>query len=90
MDGTWVRDEKVEADACVEVEEGDVIRIGASTRLYRLHWIPLSHAYDLDNPFVSSTLMEQDQEDNRIFEAEVPTSLLLLLFFLAVKCFICP
>ncbi|XP_033132310.1 FHA domain-containing protein PS1 isoform X2 [Brassica rapa] len=70
VDGTWVRDEKVEADACVEVEEGDVIRIGASTRLYRLHWIPLSHAYDLDNPFVSSTLMEQDQEDNRIFEAE--------------------
>ncbi|CAG7897289.1 unnamed protein product [Brassica rapa] len=70
VDGTWVRDEKVEADACVEVEEGDVIRIGASTRLYRLHWIPLSHAYDLDNPFVSSTLMEQDEEDNRIFEAE--------------------
>ncbi|WZZ78524.1 FHA domain-containing protein PS1-like [Brassica napus] len=69
VDGTWVRDEKVEADACVEVEEGDVIRIGASTRLYRLHWIPLSHAYDLDNPFVSSTVMEQD-EDNRIFEAE--------------------
>lgn len=72
MDGTWVRDEKVEADDCVEVEEGDVIRIGASTRLYRLHWVPLSHAYDLDNPFVSSTALEQDG-DNRISEAEVPT-----------------
>ncbi|XP_018449410.2 FHA domain-containing protein PS1-like isoform X1 [Raphanus sativus] len=69
VDGTWVRDEKVEADDCVEVEEGDVIRIGASTRLYRLHWVPLSHAYDLDNPFVSSTAIEQD-EDNRISEAE--------------------
>ncbi|KAF8112883.1 hypothetical protein N665_0059s0021 [Sinapis alba] len=69
VDGTWVRDEKVEADACVEVEEGDIIRIGASTRLYRLHWIPLSHAYELDNPFVSSTVMEQDEE-SRIFEAE--------------------
>ena len=85
MDGTWVRDEKVEADACVEVEEGDVIRIGASTRLYRLHWIPLSHAYDLDNPFVSSTVMEQD-EDNRIFEAEVSTSLSFFFWLLNVCC----
>lgn len=79
MDGTWVRDEKV------EVEEGDVIRIGASTRLYRLHWIPLSHAYDLDNPFVSSTVMEQD-EDNRIFEAEVSTSLSFFFWLLNVCC----
>ncbi|KAJ0232784.1 PIN domain-containing protein [Hirschfeldia incana] len=61
VDGTWVRDERVEGDDCVEVEEGDVIRIGASTRLYRLHWVPLSHAYDLDNPFVS---------DNTISKAE--------------------
>ena len=79
VDGTWVRDEKV------EVEEGDVIRIGASTRLYRLHWIPLSHAYDLDNPFVSSTVMEQD-EDNRIFEAEVSTSLSFFFWLLNVCC----
>lgn len=63
MHGTWVADQKVEPDACVEVKEGDVIRIGGSTRIYRPHWIPLSRAYDSDNPFVPpSTPMEQDEE----------------------------
>ncbi|KAJ4875495.1 FHA domain-containing protein PS1 [Raphanus sativus] len=57
--GTWVADQKVEADACVEVKEGDVIRIGGSTRIYRLHWIPLSRAYDTDNPFVSPMVAHQ-------------------------------
>ncbi|XP_010478868.1 PREDICTED: FHA domain-containing protein PS1-like [Camelina sativa] len=71
--GTWVRDLRVEPHACVEVEEGDMIRIGGSTRIYRLHWIPLSRAYDFDNPFVSpldaSMVMEQEDE-NRMTEAE--------------------
>ncbi|XP_019099370.1 PREDICTED: FHA domain-containing protein PS1-like [Camelina sativa] len=71
--GTWVRDLRVEPHACVEVEEGDTIRIGGSTRIYRLHWIPLSRAYDFDNPFVSpldaSMVMEQEEE-NRMIEAE--------------------
>ncbi|CAH2035330.1 unnamed protein product, partial [Thlaspi arvense] len=71
--GTWVTDQKVEPDVCVEVKEGDVIRIGGSTRIYRLHWIPLSRAYDIDNPFVppldASLAMEQDEE-NRMLEAE--------------------
>lgn len=71
--GTWVRDQRVEPHACVEVEEGDTIRIGGSTRIYRLHWIPLSRAYDFDNPFVSpldaSTVMEQEEE-NRMIEAD--------------------
>ncbi|KAL6213810.1 hypothetical protein ACLB2K_013249 [Fragaria x ananassa] len=29
----------------VELRQGDTLRVGASSRLYRLHWIPLSHAY---------------------------------------------
>ncbi|KAG5384290.1 hypothetical protein IGI04_035760 [Brassica rapa subsp. trilocularis] len=54
--GTWVTDQKVEPDACVEVKEGDVIRIGGSTRIYSLHWIPLSRAYDIDvSPLHAST-----------------------------------
>ncbi|WZZ15750.1 hypothetical protein YC2023_108839 [Brassica napus] len=48
MHGTGVADQKFEPDACVEVKEGDVIRIGGSTRIYSLHWIPLSRAYDID------------------------------------------
>ncbi|CAN8303498.1 unnamed protein product [Cochlearia groenlandica] len=66
--GTWVTDLKVEPNGCVEVKEGDVIRIGGSTRIYRLHWIPLSRAYDTDSPFVSpldasTAEMEQEEED---------------------------
>ncbi|KAL1219440.1 FHA domain-containing protein PS1 [Cardamine amara subsp. amara] len=71
--GTWVTDQRVEPHACVEVNEGDVIRIGGSTRIYRLHWIPLSRAYDIENPFVSpldvSIVMEQEEE-NRVLDAE--------------------
>ncbi|KFK45138.1 hypothetical protein AALP_AA1G348700 [Arabis alpina] len=72
--GTWVTDQKVEPGVCVKVKEGDVIRIGGSTRIYRLHWIPLSRAYDIDNPFVSpldaSTAIEQEAE-NRTLEEEI-------------------
>lgn len=72
--GTWVTDQKVEPGACVEVKEGDIIRNGGSTRIYRLHWIPLSRAYDIDNPFVppldASTAMEQEEE-NRTLEEEI-------------------
>lgn len=73
MHGTWVTDQRVEPHACVEVKEGDVIRIGGSTRIYRLHWIPLSRAYDIENPFVSpldaSIVMEQEEE-NRMLDVE--------------------
>ncbi|KAF3523732.1 hypothetical protein F2Q69_00047639, partial [Brassica cretica] len=64
--GTWVADLKVEPDACVEVKEGDVIRIGGSTRIYRLHWIPLSRAYDVS----PVTEQEEEEEENRLLEAE--------------------
>ncbi|WZZ71344.1 hypothetical protein YC2023_082714 [Brassica napus] len=74
--GTWVRDHKVEPDACVEVKEGDVIRIGCSTRQYRLNWIPVSLAYAKDNLLldriieahnqkVSTCLISSDDEDTR-------------------------
>lgn len=28
------------------------MQLGGSSRVYRLHWVPLSRAYDLDDPFV--------------------------------------
>ncbi|KAL6512098.1 FHA domain-containing protein ps1 [Orobanche gracilis] len=36
----------------MELNEGDTLRIGASSRLYRLDWVPISRAYDIDNPFL--------------------------------------
>ncbi|KAI9085559.1 hypothetical protein K1719_032402 [Acacia pycnantha] len=72
--GTWVSGRKIEAGVCVEMKEGDTLRIGASSRLYRLHWIPISRAYDLENPFVSESDMaveaEFGQEDDALPEEE--------------------
>ncbi|CDP19317.1 unnamed protein product [Coffea canephora] len=50
--GTWVSGKKIEAGVQVKLNEGDTLRLGGSTRVYRLHWVPLSHAYDMKNPFV--------------------------------------
>ncbi|XP_010538917.1 PREDICTED: FHA domain-containing protein PS1 [Tarenaya hassleriana] len=71
--GTWVSDQKIEAGTCVEVKEGDTIRIGGSTRIYRLHWIPLRRAYDMDNQFVSPLdihAAKEQEEENRVLNAE--------------------
>ncbi|KAF5189325.1 Fha domain-containing protein ps1 [Thalictrum thalictroides] len=51
--GTWVSDRKIEPQVSVELSEGDSLRLGASTRSYRLHWIPLSRLFDVENPLVS-------------------------------------
>lgn len=58
----------------VEMKEGDTLRIGASSRAYRLHWIPLSRAYDLENPFVTDLDMiveeEKREEEEALLEEE--------------------
>ncbi|KAG2306850.1 hypothetical protein Bca4012_084193 [Brassica carinata] len=64
--GTWVRDQKVEPGACVEVKEGDVIRIGCSTRLYRLNWIPVSLAYAKDNLLLHRMIEAHNQESQAV------------------------
>ncbi|KAL5843564.1 hypothetical protein ACOSQ3_009552 [Xanthoceras sorbifolium] len=51
--GTWVSEKKLEPRVPVELNEGDTIRMGGSTRMYRLHWVPLSEAYDMETPFIS-------------------------------------
>lgn len=49
----------------VEMKEGETLRIGVSSRLYRLHWIPISRAYDLENPFVAQldSVAEEEEEE---------------------------
>ncbi|XP_054803407.1 FHA domain-containing protein PS1 isoform X2 [Prosopis cineraria] len=72
--GTWVSGRKIEPGMRVEMKEGDTLRIGASSRLYRLHWIPISRAYDLENPFASELDMtveaEKGQEDDALPDEE--------------------
>ncbi|XP_030525903.1 FHA domain-containing protein PS1 isoform X2 [Rhodamnia argentea] len=50
--GTWVSGKKIEPRIVVELSERDTLRVGGSSREYRLHWVPLSRAYDFENPFV--------------------------------------
>lgn len=63
--GTWVSDKKIEPGEKVELAEGDILRFGVSSRVYRLHWVPLSQAYDLEQSFVSASdvpLVEETEE----------------------------
>ncbi|KAL0351386.1 UNVERIFIED_CONTAM: FHA domain-containing protein PS1 [Sesamum calycinum] len=51
----------------MKLNDSDTLRLGASSRLYRLNWVPLSSAYDLDKPFMpqldaADTIEEDDDE----------------------------
>uniref|UniRef100_A0A0A0K684 FHA domain-containing protein n=1 Tax=Cucumis sativus TaxID=3659 RepID=A0A0A0K684_CUCSA len=48
--GTWVSGKRIETGDEVEMKEGDTLRVGGSSRVYRLHWVPLSCAYDFEGP----------------------------------------
>ncbi|KAK6116624.1 hypothetical protein DH2020_049623 [Rehmannia glutinosa] len=72
--GTWISGNRIEPGVRMKLNEGDTLRLGASSRLYRLNWVPISRAYDIDNPFVpqlddadsveEETEEEMDQERN--------------------------
>ncbi|XP_049409357.1 FHA domain-containing protein PS1-like [Solanum stenotomum] len=51
--GSWISGNKIEPRVRVELKEGDKMKLGGSRREYMLHWIPISRAYDLENPFVA-------------------------------------
>ncbi|KAJ0019970.1 hypothetical protein Pint_31839 [Pistacia integerrima] len=75
--GTWVSERKIESCVPVELNEGDTTKIGGSTRIYRLHWIPLSHAYDMDKPFVSPLdvpVAEEKEEENQVETRQIGKS----------------
>lgn len=64
--GTWVSDKKLVAGERVDLTEGDILRVGVSSRAYKLHWVPLSQAYDLEQSFVSASdvsLVEGKEEE---------------------------
>ncbi|KAK8958514.1 hypothetical protein KSP40_PGU011272 [Platanthera guangdongensis] len=55
--GTWVSGKRIEPNTPVELCEGDTFRLGASTRIFHLHWMPLSHAFEMEMPM--SPLIEE-------------------------------
>ncbi|XVE60809.1 hypothetical protein DITRI_Ditri05aG0156800 [Diplodiscus trichospermus] len=60
--GTWVSGKKIDPGVAVELSDGDTIKVGGSTRIYKLHWIPLSRAYDMENPFLSAMDVPLEEE----------------------------
>ncbi|KAJ6764013.1 TRANSMEMBRANE PROTEIN 18 [Salix purpurea] len=71
--GTWISGKKIEPGLRVELNEGDTIKVGGSTRYYRLLWVPMSRAYDMETPFISPsdmTMIEEKREENLVFEEE--------------------
>jgi hypothetical protein len=83
--GTWVSGKKAEPGMRVELKEEDTVRVGGSSREYRLHWVPLSRAYDLENPFVPPKLdvcmTEEKEEENAVETYQVRD-----LFFNSKSC----
>ncbi|KAE8674557.1 C2H2 and C2HC zinc fingers superfamily protein [Hibiscus syriacus] len=71
--GTWVSGKKIDPGVAVELSEGDTIKLGGSTRVYKLHWIPMCRAYDMENPFVSAMDMavEEEKEEERAVESHL-------------------
>ncbi|KAL0326296.1 UNVERIFIED_CONTAM: FHA domain-containing protein PS1 [Sesamum radiatum] len=65
--GTWISGKRIESGVRMKLNDSDTLRLGASSRLYRLNWVPLSSAYDLDKPFMpqldaADTIEEDDDE----------------------------
>ncbi|KAB5548034.1 hypothetical protein DKX38_011440 [Salix brachista] len=70
--GTWNPGKKMPG-LRVELNEDDTIKVGGSTRYYRLLWVPLSRAYDMETPFISPsdmTMVEEQREENVVFEED--------------------
>ena len=75
----------------MELNEGDTIKVGGSTRIYKLHWIPMSRAYDMENPFLSAmdVPMEEEKEEEiaeeshqvRVFENVALVFLYLFILY---------
>ncbi|CAA7400320.1 unnamed protein product [Spirodela intermedia] len=51
--GTWISGNRLQPQVAMDLAEGDTMRIGASSRIYELHWIPQRTAFELDNHLVA-------------------------------------
>lgn len=85
MHGTWVCEQRIEPLVPIEMVEGDVMRLGASTRVYKLQWVSLSEAYEIEYPMQSSIecngeMQELNQVLNFFFVLDLVVLVCLLLW----------
>lgn len=69
MHGTWVSGRRIPANTPVELATGDTLRLGGSKREYRLHWLSLREAFEIEDPL--PPLLEEDKEEFRTYQVEV-------------------
>lgn len=74
--GTWVSGKRIQPGVPVKLKEGDTVKMGGSSRIYELHWVPLSQAFDVDDPFVPATFIKQQetQDENSSYLERLATN----------------
>lgn len=79
--GTWVSGAKIDPCVPVELAEGDTLRFGASTRVYRLHWVLQRDALEMGNPLEALIEEKEDAHQARFWlHALIPLLFLLRNF----------
>ncbi|KAG6388808.1 hypothetical protein SASPL_150244 [Salvia splendens] len=73
--GTCISGKRIEPGITMELVPGDTLKLGESSRLYRLGWVPISSAYEVNDPFVpqldaldivDENTQGADQEENHL------------------------
>ncbi|KAL7603204.1 hypothetical protein Lser_V15G18719 [Lactuca serriola] len=74
--GTWVSGKRIEPGVSVKLKEGDTVKMGGSSRVYELHWVPLNQAFDVNDPFVPPTFRKQEetQDESCSYDLETHSS----------------
>ncbi|KAL8250620.1 hypothetical protein R6Q59_034313 [Mikania micrantha] len=64
--GTWVSGKRIEPGVQVVLKERDTVKMGGSSRVYELHWVPQSQVYNVDEQFVPRvcTIKEGEEEES--------------------------
>ncbi|KAJ1274653.1 hypothetical protein BS78_05G078300 [Paspalum vaginatum] len=66
--GTWVSGRRIPPSTPVDLAAGDTLRLGASKREYRLLWLSLREALEMDDPLHMPSLPEEDKEHPCVYE----------------------
>ncbi|KAL5676810.1 hypothetical protein ACJX0J_012941, partial [Zea mays] len=72
--GTWVSGRRIPPNTPVDLATGDTLRLGASKREYKLLWLSLREAFEMDDLMYMPSLPEEDKEEPYVKE---PSSKLL-------------
>jgi hypothetical protein len=61
--GTWVSGRRIPPNTPVDLATGDTLRLGASKREYKLLWLSLREAFEMDDLMYMPSLPEEDKEE---------------------------